>query len=336
MVGTPVDIRAVLAAVTDSLGDPEAEVRGAAIIGLAATAGSLAGPPQALAASLKDKSAENRESAVRTLAKFRRGLDSWIPSLVDLAEHDQDPAVRATSLQTLKAEIVPSAVTEECVPALIKGLESRDRKVQLAVANLLGRLGPKARDAVPALLRILTDPTGKGDPGPGYERQNLAWAAADALARIVPRSDQVDEVVAGLTGTLRSGDRILQSPAIMVLSRFGPDAAPAIPVLIQLVREARPGDPLDVEREAARTLGVIAPDTPAADEVVTVLLNLLRSDFAPARIAAIEALGHFGTKSAIAIPQISSLRDDQNPTVKQAAERAILLLLDERDAQPQQ
>ncbi len=82
-------------------------------------------------------------------------------------------------------------------------------------------------------------------------------------------------------------------------------------------------------------LGLIAPETPAADEAVTALLAVLRSDFLPTRIAAIEALGHFGTEAAIAIPGIRALRDDQNPLVKQAAGRALDLLVDENDPLPQ-
>lgn len=220
----------------------------------------------------------------------------------------------------MNADILPPAVTAECVPALIKGLESRDWAVRSAVTNLLGRLGPKAGDAVPDLLRILTDPVGKDGPVPGYARQNLASAASGVLGRIAPGSEFSEEAIARLTDTLRSGDRILQSPAIYALSHFGPDAAPAIPVLIQLVRESGPGHNVNIEQEAARALGLIAPDTPLADKAVTALLGVLRSDSGPARIAAIEALGHFGTKSAIAVPKIRSLCDDRDALVKQAAE----------------
>jgi HEAT repeat protein len=283
---------------------------------------------------LKDESAENREATARTSARYRRGLDAWIPSLLELAEHDDDQSVRARALQALSRDIQPPAVTAECVPALIKGLQSRDRKIAWAATNLLGRLGPKASEAIPELLQIFTVRTNKDETDPGFERQNLAWAANSALGRIAPGSESARGVVAGLASAARSGDRIIRAPAISALDRFGPDAAPAIPVLIEVMRESGSGHAGAIEEEAARTLGVIAPDTPLAEEVVTALLVALGSDFVPARIAAIEALGHFGSKSAIAVPKISSLRDDQNPMVKEAAEHALVILLDERDAQP--
>ncbi len=331
---TPVDLRAVIAAVADTLGDPEVKVRGAAVDALAAAAGSMAQPPRALAAILKDEFAENREAAVRALAKYRRGLDSWIPSLVELAEHDDDQSVRARALQALSREIQPPAVTPECVPALIKGLQSRDRKLAEAAANLAFRLGPHASEAIPALLHILTDPFEKDEAVRNDDRVNLAWAAAGALGRIAPGSESASAVVTRLTNTARSGDRLNQTPAISALSHFGQDAAPAIPVLIQLMREAGPAHAYDVEQRAAQVLGLIALDTPAADEVVTALLPVLRSDSVSSRIAAIEALGHFGSKAAIAIPRIRALRDDQNLMVKQAAGRALDLFVDENDPQP--
>ncbi len=185
--GTPVDSRTVIEAITETLGDPEAKVRGAAVDALAAAGGSMAQPPRALAAILKDESAENREAVVRALTKYRRGLDPWISSLLELAEHDVDQSVRARASQALSRDILPPAVTAECVPALIKGLQSRDRKLALAATNLAFRLGPLASEAIPALLHILTDPIDKDETVRNDDRVNLAWAAAGALGRIAAR-----------------------------------------------------------------------------------------------------------------------------------------------------
>ena len=51
-------------------------------------------PPRELADALKDESAGTRASAVVALINFRRGLDPWIPSLLQMIEKDKDPAVR--------------------------------------------------------------------------------------------------------------------------------------------------------------------------------------------------------------------------------------------------
>ena len=44
----------------------------------------------------------------------------------------------------------------ECVPALIAALKHEDDDVVDAAANYLGLLGPRAKDAVPALAMALT------------------------------------------------------------------------------------------------------------------------------------------------------------------------------------
>lgn len=148
----------------------------------------------------------------------------------------------------------------------------------------------------------------------------------------MPGSDHVEEIVASLTGTVRSGDHILQCSAIRALSYFYADAAPAIPVLIQLVREASPGHDDDIVQAAAQTLGMIASDTPAADEVVSVLLSAALGFRSGSRRC------HRGTwtlRSDVRDRRSENpfLGDDRDPTVKQAAETALFILLDERDVQ---
>jgi HEAT repeat protein len=323
-VTTPTDTHAVIAALARMLGDPDVNVRAGAVAALA-TASSMVDPPKALATILKDKSAENRRLTVEILANCRRGLDSWIPSLLEIAENDNDQSVRAASVFALDRSIAPPAVSAECVPDLIAGLESRDPKIRIAVANLLGRLWKHADDAIPALLRILTEPTG----AIGNDEVNLAWAAAFALGKIAPGSPSAKRVITALTEVARSRDGIARLTAVSTLGQFREAAAPAIPVLIKLLREAGPVHAFDVERDSIRALGLIAPETRAADEVVTVLLPVLQSNSASNRAEAIETLQLFGPKAAIAIPRFRAMREDSDVFVKKAAARALFVLVEE-------
>jgi HEAT repeat protein len=331
---TPIDTGAVIAALIETLNDGEAKVRGAAVAALGAAAW-MADPPGALAATLADESPTNRDATVTTLVAFHRGLDSWIPSLLRIAEHDHDRSVREWTVRALYM-IEPPAITAGAVPALVAGLQSRDRRVQIATADLLGRLGPDALAAIPALLRVLTEPTDENVAGIDKERENLARSAAFALGKIAPGSPSCEEVVTALTEVARSGHQISQGPAAWALSDFGMKAAAAVPVLIRMVREVKPargvGNPVPWaggaarEEAAARTLGLIAPDTPAADEAVTALVTLLECDWPPTRAAAIEALERFGAKAASAIPKVRVLRDDPDFQVKRVAARAVRVL----------
>jgi HEAT repeat protein len=338
---TPIDTAAVIAALAEALGDQEAKVRSAAIVALAAIA-STVDPPKALAVALKDESAENRGLTVRMLAEFQLGLDPWLQSLLWIAEHDDDPSVRAMSVYALNSRIRPPAVTAAAVGLLVPGLECRDAQVSVAVAPLLGRLGPDAVAAIPHLLCVLTEPKPIDEERArfGNDRQNLAWEAASALGRIAPGSASTEEVVKALTEVARAGPRTSQAAAASALSDFGPFAASAIPVLIQIVREAGPTHNVNEgiilwnrlasrEEAAARTLSLIAPDTPTADEAVSGLVALLRSERAPNRAAALKALPPFGPKAAIAVPKIRELCEDPNLFVRQAAASALAVLDDE-------
>ncbi len=325
-VPTPVDRGAVIAALTEALGDRDAKVRGAAIFALAADT-SMSDPPKALAAGLADESAENREATVRALAHFPRGLDPWITPLLRIAEHDDDRSVREATvsvLSGLRGPGGPPAITAAAVPALIAGLGSGDREVRMLAAGLLSRMGTDAEAAIPALLRILTGPIdGEGDGFVIDGRIPEALGAAEALGCIAPGTASAGEVIATLSEMARSGTGFRQLQAIRSLGEFGPDAAPAIPALIRMAREAGPDHASDNVQAAAWALGRIAPGTPAADEVVAALADILRSDRASSRVAAIEALRQFGPKAAVCIPRLRALREDPDIEVRQAAEQAL-------------
>jgi len=322
-VPTPVDREAVIAALTEALGDRDAKVRGAAIFALAADT-SISGPPKALAAGLADESAENREATVMALARFPRGLDPWITPLLRIAEHDDDRSVRRATVGVLIGLNGTSTITPAAVPALTAGLGSGDPQIRTLSASILSRLGTGAEAAIPALLRVFAGPIdGEGAGFADEGRAAEALNAADTLGFIAPGTASAKQVVTAFTEVARLGKGLRQAKAAWALGAFGQDAAPAIPALIQMAREAGPDHDSDNVQAAAWALGRIAPGTPAADEVVAALADVLRSDRASSRVAAIEALRQFGPKAAVGIPRLRALREDPNIEVRQAAEHAL-------------
>ena len=291
VVAAPVGTNSVITALEDALGDREASVRGAATLALAA-ASSKFEPPAALAVMLDDKSARESRVDRATLARYPLGLDWWIPALIRMAENDDDRSVRGTC-QCARTDDPAPAVTAAAVPALVAGLASRDRKVRTAVANRLGRMGPEAEAAIPPLLRVLTEPVGDRGADDNDENVNLAGAVASALGQVAPGTSSSAAAITALTELALSGDRARQGAAAGALGRFGPAAAPAIPALIRMARAAGPSYN---EAIAAQSLGLIAPETPAVDEVVTVLVGVLRSERTPSRLSAIKALERSGRR----------------------------------------
>src|SRR5262249_41529051 len=147
--------------------------------------------------------------------------------------------------------------------------------------------------------------------------QPADWAVSRALVAIAPGSASAGAVITVLTEVVRSGPPNTQGPAAWVLGQFGPAAEPAIPALIRMVREAGPpADGIAKEQNAALALGLIAQDTPSADEAVTVLAGVLDSKWPGSRAAALKSLLGFGPKAAIAIARIRELCEDEDREVR--------------------
>jgi HEAT repeat protein len=321
---------AVIAALTEALRDPEAKVRGAALVALATASSGTAAPPKALAAMFTDDSAENRRRIVEVLWRYYpSGLDSWIPTLLRMAEHDEDQEVRQSCFGALQW-IKPPQVTPAVIPVLVAALASPDQPLRENVATLLSRFGADAEPAIPALLGALTAPIDEKTAGPD---QAPDWETASALGSIAPGSASAGQVITALAEVVRSGPRIRQGPAAWALGQFGPAAAPAIPDLIRMAREAGPNHGgIDIVQHAARALGLIAPETPAADEAVTVLVPVLNSKSADSRAAALKSLLQFGPKASVAVARIRELRKDRDAEVRQLAAKAIDAL--EKESKP--
>ena len=166
-----IDHKAALITLTDSLSDRDAAVRYAALgpLGLVAPASGV-DPPQELAEALNDESAGTRASAVVALSNFRRGLDPWIPSLLQMIEKDNDPAVREAFRKSV-ANIHPPAVSAAVIPALIAVLRSPDGQVRDIACRFLTAFGSDAprgrprpdRNGAGRLERFRRD----GSSGPG-------------------------------------------------------------------------------------------------------------------------------------------------------------------------
>ncbi len=176
-------------------------------------------------------------------------------------------SIRGMALVAL-ARIGPAA--KEAVPALLGLLASEDAGCRALVADTLGEIGPRAKAAIPALRKALKD-----------EDSDVRLAAAGALARLDRQSaEAVPILIAALKEQpLGGGDSSLESK-LTNLGRL------AVPALMALVRERNNSGPADDGRglfpsqdgyyratEAAHLLGLIGPD---AEEATPLLLETLQ------------------------------------------------------------
>jgi HEAT repeat protein/predicted Ser/Thr protein kinase len=230
------------------------------------------------------------------------------PVREDWLEHiekddDEGRADRADVLRALVLKLTTGDVPERCVAAMT-----------------LGRMGPRARDTVPALVEALNDP-----------HPHVAESAAAALKRIagtaspaagpptpVPTAGPVESpALIDLVDMLRHENASLRRMAVVALGEtraLGPHAIPGLVEVLEDTDEA-------VRREAARVLGKIG-----AVAAVPSLVVALSDAPDLVRVSAAEALGRIGQRATVAIPALIAALKHADDGVSDAAARALVTM----------
>jgi len=267
-----------------------------------------------LRAALTDKQLEVRVSAAVALAYIEPSEAESIPALIEGLNHLDDNTLDVQEVPQALARLGPKARAaiptlvglvrkrcedwdvhmalvqidpegKECVPALISALDHEDYHVVDVVANCLGLLGPKAKDAVPALALAVTRESIE-EFSNGYDPQ---VSAAKALRRIGP---QARPAIPALIGALKYRrvvrphgdseyyDYSAATAAADVLGSFGAEAKAAIPALIEAIQtREKDDDNWPVRQAAILALGRMGPDAKAAIPVLRNLIKDERKDF---------------------------------------------------------
>ena len=139
-------------------------------------------------------------------------------------------------------------------------------------------------------------------------RTSSIWTV-QALGRIAPGSGMEKESVAALMAVLKPEETDLSTAVVTALGEFGPAAAPAVPGLLETLRQAVAERNAWVAVWTAAALGRIAPDAASSAEAIAVLVGSLTP--APGdgflRNKAAEALGDFGPAAESATPGLIEL-----------------------------
>jgi HEAT repeat protein len=345
-------------ALAQALDDSRPEVHMAAVHSLGLM-GSRAGitPPEPLIRTLQDHvSEELRADAATALGQFRTTTLGAIRALFDALVDDAIPVRRACDAALRRGNLGPPP---EVVPVLIRSLrEGRDSRERLLAAFLLGRLGPAAHGAIPALATTLEEPPGArpvtltvpppttgrfavARPGAGaVEESPRDWdpagEAAPALGSIAKGTASSAPAVAALKQALRSEYPWRRGAAARGLMTMGNEAQAAVPALATALTEAVTGrqEPGNGESWIARALGELAPVSASAPQAIQALLAALDARQSGTRGWAVDSLGQFGSKAAAAIPRLRTLVDDSDRFVAMNAKAAIASI--EGKAKPRQ
>ncbi len=201
------------------------------------------------------------------------------------------------------------------VPGLIKFLEAKDPRSVYFAAWGLGAIGPAAKDAVPALIKVLGRddfaPKGGKRWKPFYPKSTTAWA----LGRIGPAAkDAVPALASLIKGRKNFSAR---GPGVWALGQIGPAAKSAIPQLVDCLGYL--GHPLGAPHQQM-VAGVLAG---LGKDAVPALTAKLKGGKAPARAGAALALGKIGKDAASAAPGLVALLADSDPLARSEAAMAL-------------
>jgi HEAT repeat protein len=139
-----------------------------------------------------------------------------IVKLIESLAHDRGEMARRTD-ERLVAE---GKENEAVIPVLISGLEHKSAFVRHRVASVLGRMGPKAKPAVPALARMFSNRA---------EQEDNRHMACNALGLIGSAS------LPTLADALKQKEVFMRCSAAATLCRLAPDGVGAIPFLVEML-----------------------------------------------------------------------------------------------------
>ena len=270
---------------------------------------------QALAAAMESPERTLQFSAGDALRDIGQKA---IPVLVSILDKSTNSDARISASRALEDLALLGLLSGEeaprVVPVLIEMLNDENVQVAIAATKILRRIGPDARAAAPALLRLLGDESNAA----------LASRAASALGGI---GSVTDAIVPALMGATISTIPDVRVSAVEALGDIGPDARAALPALIRTLRECEDEDLRDA---VVRTLGSIGP---ATDEVIPALIEAAKSTDEDVRNSAVDALGYIGPRAGEAVPTLTEmLRKSVDTDLRNSIQTAIEEIGGKQDA----
>jgi len=222
------------------------------------------------------------------------------------------------------------AAKGERVSGLVEKLKTGDRNVRIEAAKELAKMGPAAKDAVPALVAALKEE----DP-----ERSLHIEVSNALEKIGAAA------VPALIEALKDREAYTRRRAAMILGEIGPPAKDAVPALVAALKD----ESLWVRAYAARALGggfftvlpwdvlgsqlvfITRAETrggigPEARAAIPALIEALEDHNEFVRWHAAQAIGGFGSDAKAAIPTLRRMLEGEKPPTSLHAASALAQL----------
>ena len=191
---------------------------------------------------VEEAAASGIEDILIITGRGKRAVEDHFDFNIELAQQlkSADVEARRTAARAL-GEMGNEA--ETAIPLLGDAVGDEDAEVRRLASYALGGMGPAARPALPALNKALED-----------QELSVRLSAAFAVQKIAPETETHVPV---LVHAMQMGE----GGVIVSVGDMGEKAAWAVPTLVSLLKDRRPG----IRRLAAEALGRIGPAESAAE-----------------------------------------------------------------------
>jgi HEAT repeat protein len=250
-----------------ALKDPSAAVRSHAAQALGAIGAPAKPAVPELATLIADPDKVVRREAVEAIGRIHPGADVSVPLLTKLIEN-ADPQTRHAAITTLAEQ------GQAAVPLLIKALAQKQAAYWACL--VLARIGPDAKEAVPALTALIDDQRPEVRREAILALAEIGDAAAPAIPRILKALDDPHAKTAAVfalgqfrkaTGNAEakirqnvdSSDQVLDAVSLWALARLHPDDKKLIAQTTQRLCETLKSENPRARQAAARALGSLKP-----------------------------------------------------------------------------
>ena len=243
---------------------------------------------------------------VDAMKKFGEADESAVPVLVALLSEKNESAWKTVEARWKAADLLrqlgPKA--RDAAPALIEALGDDDLHVRTLVATSLGAMTPPPKEAEAPLIAALA----RGDRSSAAAARALSAYKAEARGAIP-----------ALLKALQAREAEVRWNAARTLGKIGPEAKTAVPALLEAMKD----EESKVREHAAEAMGDIGP---GAIDSVPALIAILKDTAPRVRRDAARSLGQIGPAANLAVPALKGLLKDEDEMVRQAATKALRIL----------
>jgi HEAT repeat protein len=245
--------------------------------------------------ALTDEKKEERLAAIKRLGAWGNAASLAAPDLAKVLCEDPEDEVANQAALAL-AEIGPCGARELAKQyQAMKSVAVRERTLWA-----LSKMGPEAREALPALKEALQD---RHTPCRRYAAMALGELGVEAKGALPE-----------LRKALSDNDTEVRNQAAVAMANIGPDS-------LVLLRAMLDDEDFGVREKGVQALGLQGR---LAEVAIPAMVKLLKDDAADVRAAAALALANMGPAAKTAMPHLLDIMKDPNDRVQRAGLQALM------------